>query len=344
MQVDELFLNCTAFLGVPTESGFLADGTAFFLDITVDETSFVYLVSCRHVVKPFKSDRKPTPNDDPIWIRVSTKGGEPKTYKTKRSDWVCHDDRFIDVCVYPCDIARWESEDGVDIGVLNADGMMLTPQKEEMWGRLRLGDQLFITGVFVGRIGDRKNIPVVRVATVAALPEEPVAFGSPRRPAYLIETKSLGGTSGSPVFLHVEPIGRAIGDHEHEIHPETGDVVLPYLLVGMMLGVHSGKYAADFIEDTDAEKVVSKDADFNAGICVVISYAQILEVIDQTPLKDARLATIEERRKQSGYRPASVPPAKAEPPTKADNPQHREDFNSLVDAAVSRSKSDLGKS
>ena len=157
------------------------------------------------------------------------------------------------------------------------------------------------------------------MATVAALPIEPVAFGSPRRPAYLVETKSLGGTSGSPVFLHTEPNARTIGDP-----------LLPCFLVGMMQGIHSGQYAADFIEGAD--KVVPKDADFNAGIGIVLPYTQIMEGLDDPALREARLKVLEAKRKQSGYRPASGGRIKQAPPTTDENPQHRDE--SLVNLNV----------
>src|SRR5690606_30737090 len=103
----------------------------------------------------------------------------------------------------------------------------------------RPGDPVFIAGVFVGRVGDRRNIPVLRLASIAATADEPVAWGSPRRPAYLIETKSLGGTSGSPVFLHTAAGGRHLGENDAEFldvwkNPETGEIEGPYYLIGMM--------------------------------------------------------------------------------------------------------------
>ena len=338
MQVDARTMKSVVFLGEPAGNGFRADGTAFFLSVTEEDAKeFVYLVSCRHVVRPFTDREQTEPDNSSIWIRVNRKRSSPRLYETKRSEWICHEDRFIDVCVFPCNLSWWEGEDDVDVGVVSASREILTPEKERQQGELRVGDPLFMPSVFVGRVGSRRNIPVLRLASVAALAEEPVEWGSRRRPAYLIETRSLGGTSGSPVFLHTAAIGRFIGDGSEAWadvwqNADTGEYELPYFLIGMMQGTHGGQYASDFATDPEDERVVPTDADFNAGIGIVIRYQEILEVLNRDELKAARMATVKQSKKDSGYRPAAAP-ARG-PPTKGENPQHKEDFSRLLDAAV----------
>jgi glycyl-tRNA synthetase beta subunit len=78
--------------------------------------------------------------------------------------------------------------------------------------------------------------------------------------------------------------------------------------------------------------VVPKDADFNAGIGVAIPISQIMELINRTDLVEARLATLEAKKKQTGHRDAS-----SKSPSAADgdeNPAHLEDFKRLVDVAA----------
>jgi hypothetical protein len=53
--------------------------------------------------------------------------------------------------------------------------------------------------------GDLKNVPIVRVGNLASYPSEQIqtrAFG--RMEAYLIEARSIGGLSGSPVSFILE--------------------------------------------------------------------------------------------------------------------------------------------
>lgn len=351
MQVDKRVLRSVVFLGVPVGDAFSADGTGFFFRITEEDEAFSYIVTCRHVVDPFVGpviDEKQ--NDEPIWIRVNRNNKDPKIYRTKRSDWICHpkSKRSIDICVHEVPLRAWESQDDAEIGWLSADKDLFTPDREREHGKLSLGDPLFMPALFTNRPGEKRNIPVFRTASVAALAEEPVPYGSPYRSAFLVETKSLGGTSGAPVFVHLAEGGRYLGANDSEWsdvwkNPETGEIEPPYYLIGMMQGTHSGRYESDFLPDKDGNMaVLPKDADFNAGIGTVLPYPLILEVIDNPVLKERRMAAIEASKKRSGYRPASASGTKPEPPTTGDTPDHREAFSRLLDAAVSRPKPDRG--
>ena len=114
-----------------------------------------YVVSCRHVVNPTKSKRDLTPNNEPIWIRVNREQGKPKEIKTKRSEWMRHPDKNIDLCVYCFDQNKENADDELEYGTLALDGddpIILTKEGEEKIG-LSLGDEVFMAGVFVGRVG-----------------------------------------------------------------------------------------------------------------------------------------------------------------------------------------------
>jgi Trypsin-like peptidase domain len=338
MQVDDQVLNCTVFLGSPLEHGFAAEGTGFVLHVPEEGLSFLYIVTCRHVVEPTASVRDLTPNDDPIWIRLNREGDKPpKVIKTKRSEWLFPKERYVDVCVYPFDKQMHDADDDLALVTLNTsstNGIIFTDTFQAHWG-LALGDEIFMVSCFVGRVGDRKNIPVIRLGSIAAKPSEPAWGGSHQSPAYLIETRSLGGTSGSPVFLHVNP-GRRLREPELRQLPDGGGTIAPYYLIGMMQGFHSGQYASDFVANDDEQKVVPVDTDFNAGIGVAIPISQIMDLINRPDLKEARMATLEAKRKQTGHHDASAPQPKVFPPTGDAEPNHRERFTALLDAAVKK--------
>ncbi len=270
MQVDDQILNCTAFIGTPLErGGFYAEGTGFFVEVSQDGLSLIYLVTCRHVISRLSAPA----------IRISGKGKPPSIIPTGREDWIGHPRSGIDICMFPFDLAKWDSGDDLDIGTISSQTGFLTPKSAEHFG-FSLGIEVFIVGVFVGRIGEAKNIPVVRFGNVAAMPIEP-AFGSPQ-PAYLIETHSLGGVSGSPVFLHTSPKRLGYNAHRAYPNPQTGRTILPYLLVGMIVSSHSGQYSSDFVADDPDRIQPPKDVDFNAGISVALPVEQILEALHQT--------------------------------------------------------------
>jgi hypothetical protein len=329
MAIDDLILRCAAFAGFPTTHGFCAEGSAFFVSVREEDVAFVYVVSCTHVVRPFRDKRTREPNADSIWIRSHYGAGPPSLFKTRRSDWTCHPDyKNVDICVHGFNVA--ENIEPRHIASINSSTNFLTPTLEEKYGP-RLGDEIFITGAFVGRVGEARNIPVVRIANIAAMPIEPIWGASPKHPAYLIESRSIGGISGSPAFLNIDP------DYERgpgEI-AENESFALPYILVGVVQGFHSGQYPEDVIPQNAAnneeDNVVAADVDFNAGICVMLPVARVVETLNQEILKKDRMVDIENRRKRSGYRPASARAATLE---SDDNPNHREDFIRLVDVAA----------
>jgi hypothetical protein len=90
-----------------------------------------------------------------------------------------------------------------------------------------LGDEVVAVGLLLVHYGKEHNEPVVRTGNLSLIPREPVlvryAGGPDRRMRlYLTELRSIGGLSGSPVFIR----------HRHMIGQET----VPMSLLGTMIG------------------------------------------------------------------------------------------------------------
>ena len=66
---------------------------------------------------------------------------------------------------------------------------------------IEVGEEVFVTGLFSHHHGQSKNIPIVRVGNISAMPEEKIQTKEHLMDAYLIEARSIGGLSGSPVFV-----------------------------------------------------------------------------------------------------------------------------------------------
>lgn len=73
-----------------------------------------------------------------------------------------------------------------------------------------IGDEVLMVGLFTKRYGYRKNIPIVRGGIISAMPEEPIEDQETGNlyDAYLIEIRSIGGLSGSPVIVFKDEIAR----------------------------------------------------------------------------------------------------------------------------------------
>jgi len=342
MQVDDIIRKCTAFIGYPTEIGFSAEGTGFFGSISQHEFTFYYFLTAAHIVWPGRARNSKKFPHGPITIRLNSKTGDPILDKQNNDDWIFPADKTLDVCAIPFGWSGTvnESSNYDTICVLPLEIMSLTKDQTEKTG-FALGDEVFMPSAFIGRIGEKRNIPIIRTANVAAMPEEPVQFGSPRRGAYLIETRSLGGTSGAPIFLNLRPM-RSIKFKEakevlYGVKEETQKVathkavVLPYRLVGMVLGSHANNYASDFISENDTDIQPLKDADFNAGISVALPATDILDFVqNEDGMKNQREKLIQALKKTSGYRPSSA----SRPLDHDAIRSHKEDFTALLNAAV----------
>jgi hypothetical protein len=70
-----------------------------------------------------------------------------------------------------------------------------------------IGDEVVVSGLFTRRTGRQKNIPIVRFGNIASMPSEPIHDSETGLDfsAYLVEFRSIGGLSGSPVFAYLGP-------------------------------------------------------------------------------------------------------------------------------------------
>ena len=138
-----------------------------------------------------------------------------------------------------------------------------------------LGDEVFITGLFKHHSGVKRNIPIVRVGNLAALSEEKV-FTKKYGPmeAYLIEARSIGGLSGSPVFLNLG-LTRYI---EKEIkHAQGGPI---FFLLGLIHGHYDVINSSEDNEINLSEDALTNDK-VNSGIAIVVPMYKINEAIQK---------------------------------------------------------------
>jgi hypothetical protein len=295
VQIDDQFVHCVAFIGVDTARGFRPEGTCFFLNVSEEEQTFTYAITAGHVIHNFPRDT--------ITVRAQRKAGlPPKKYETQRAEWVFHHDRHVDICAYAINWRNWDVDGDLNILSLTVPQILLTQELGDHFG-FGLGSDIFMPSAFIYVAGEKQNIPVVRFGNIAAMPIEPFV-GSPRKPPFLIETRSIGGMSGSPVLFHTDP-ARKYRRQPLQTDPATGLRITPYFLIGMLLGGFDiEKSSADFVS-MDAEAVVrTADVQFNSGMSIVLPHSQITELINQKELKKARARTLSEIRNSSGYREA----------------------------------------
>lgn len=294
MVVPDDVRKCVVFVGYQLADGsFKFAGTAFFIGKRIPNTDEVvrYSVTAKHVIDGIRNlglfD---------VFLRANVTGGGAEWIGTSLDEWKSHPTRS-DV-----DVAVLQGPKRSDIDVLHIpEELLLTPgiRAEKNVG---VGDEVFITGLFRHHHGSARNIPIVRIGNIAAMDEERVvtrAYGSIN--AYLLEARSIGGLSGSPVFVNLGAT-RLI---EGKVTFHSGPL---FYLIGMIHGHY----------DVDEEKVdrlvVEKNvAQINMGIAIVVPWHDIADVLsDPVFSEDFHLIALSarSRRELSHFGVKGTDPAK----------------------------------
>jgi hypothetical protein len=275
--IPRAFLNSVAFVGFQDKETheLRLGGTVFFLThraASKNTQGFFdhgYIVTAAHNLDAIAKH-----SFDAV-IRVNLKTGGNGTLTTRIADWVRHlTDSSVDVAVYP--IRIWVEEyDHSFFAIEQRVNQHLSTESVD------IGDELFFPGLFIHHYGTEHNIPIVRLGNIVAMPEEKVRtiFGGRERPidAYLGEVRSIGGLSGSPVFVSM--IGRRKGANIIS-HPT------PYRLLGLIHG-HFDRSSTPDVVATDSEAFAEK---VNMGIALIVPAEKIVEVLESPQIQAHELA------------------------------------------------------
>jgi hypothetical protein len=89
----------------------------------------------------------------------------------------------------------------LDVEWIHYPEMFATPEVIEREG-IGIGDEIAIIGLFTRFSGKGRHFPIARIGNLAMLPTERIPVGgfAPME-AYLAEGRSIGGLSGSPVYV-----------------------------------------------------------------------------------------------------------------------------------------------
>lgn len=202
MRIPDEILKCVVYLyfqekDEPDEER-RAIGTAFFVGIRskTAERVYPYLVTAKHcVAEPMERGT--------IFVRINTVDGS-SAYVEIAAGWIFPSDPSSDIAVLPFSIPSHIYERFDFRGI--AERMFATTEKQKEH-EVGIGDDIIISGLFT-RLGQRPvNVPIVRFGNIAAMPIDRVADTKTGLDycALLAEVRSIGGLSGSPVFVYLGP-------------------------------------------------------------------------------------------------------------------------------------------
>jgi hypothetical protein len=262
-QVPPEFLKCVAFLCTKTKGKLRWEATAFFVSVNYQNglEQHLYAVTAKHVIDGIRED-----GHKKVHFRLNFSNKPADFMKSAISDWWFHPtDAASDIAVLPVILP-----DDSDHLNLPAGVFFIRPELAN-YKRLDVGDQVFYTGLFWERPGAKKNLPIVRIGTIAAMPGEPIEMDEgPPMIGYLMEARSMGGLSGSPVFIDLG--GTRIlesGDIQGLASPE-------YYLIGIACA------------HWDVVKPEKPGQDANMGIAIVTPASKLTETLNRPELQAMR--------------------------------------------------------
>lgn len=259
MIVNDDIRKCVVFIGIKeADEKYKTVGTAFYIgrDICNTTVGCPYLVTARHVIDGIKNLGL-----DEVYLRINLKSGGADWAVVPINAWRNHPkDDNVDVAIMYLNIPP-------EFDHLMIPLSMFLTSKLIADHKIGIGDEVFITGLFRHHHGKVKNIPIVRIGNLAAMDEEKIItkdFGAIA--AYLIEVRSIGGLSGSPVFLNLGYARQING--------------LTQFAKGTMI-FFLGLIHGHFDQSTQISDIhVEASEKINTGIAIVIPYYKILEVLD----------------------------------------------------------------
>jgi hypothetical protein len=188
--------------------------------------------------------------------------------------WTHPSDQSVDVAVVQA--AR---QDDADFNPLNLESFA-TPETIGLYN-IGIGDEVFFPGLFTPAPGIDETRPIVRHGNIAMMPTQQIQTKFGYASVYLVEARSIGGLSGSPVFARP-----TINMH---MQAKTGERVVVHGLAPdmILLGLMQGHW--DVQESNINNPDITHDRrGVNLGIGVVVQASKILEVINQPMLKNYR--------------------------------------------------------
>jgi hypothetical protein len=270
MRVPDRFLKSVCFVMAQlgpdlSRESFDPQATGFFVAIPSKvlpgKVSYVCFVTARHVVEPLIGRS--------VVFTANRKGGGIDTFRGIPPGFIFHPDPAVDLAVIPADVPR-----ELDISPISIKDFV---DRDLMFRKdLGVGDDVFITGLFTHAPGVTRNTPIVRHGNLAMIPEGPIQTEMGFAETYLIEARSIGRLSGSPVFIRRTVGGRMFDeqmqDYTQEIYGVSGEFYL--------LGMAQGHWDIRESEINEPSFIHDRQRGVNMGIAMVVPAHKIMEILN----------------------------------------------------------------
>jgi hypothetical protein len=287
MRVPDELRKCILFVGIKDKDGnFLPRASAFFARIMEHQHEWTFVITAQHVISGLLLA------GHEIWIRNNKKGGGTTESKIPSDKWIygVTSPEGLDTDVAACPVQITPDEDVMGVG-LNGPQSIIISDADVTNHSIGIGDEVHIAGLFRSHFGRQNNVPIIRIGNIAMMEGEPVwTRYCGYVEAHLIEAMSIGGLSGSPVFVNLGPV-------RIKNSSVVQTVGRPYLFFGMIHGHFDVK---NLNEDVVSDDETKSSKGLHTGIGVVIPARKIIETVFQPDQSEMRRKLIERHRNESG--------------------------------------------
>jgi hypothetical protein len=313
-RVPDEYLECVVYLYPDISSadaGKKVGGTGFIVrvDLGFRETfqDFYYVVTNKHVI-----------DGGSTCVRFNNVDGEHEAFDFDERNWIRSPDAGL--AIYPL---VDPDPNRLVFRPITYNQFLTEDQLKHL--KIGIGDEVFFAGRFMNAEGADKNRPSLRFGTIAqAHPTE-----IDNELSFLVEARSIPGYSGSPVLVY------SMRGSPRSVVPSVDVPVSEVAFGPLFLGVDR----AHILDVVDAEDERGNKLPFkirtNTGMMAVVPFWKLSDLLFRQDVCDMREELQRKRMKQRAASP-DVQRAASDSvrPASDANPTHREDFTSLLNAAV----------
>jgi hypothetical protein len=321
VRIPEVVLKCVGFVGEVTQrdsSGVSGDlyATGFFVSVPCASPELrqtgmrtCYFVTAKHVAIDLK--------DREVYFLVNkVGGGVTELLHIYDNTWWFHPtDATADLAV-----AQIYQQSNADIDAVGIEYLGTPERLAEL--NIGIGDEVFATGLFTPAPGTARNIPIVRHGNIAMMPGEQIQTELGYADVFLVEARSIGGLSGSPVFVRPTiniPIEEQRGGVKNIFVVGHG---------ATLLGLMHGHWDIQESEINKADIVQDRKKGVNLGIGIVVPAIKIWETITRSELTEIRMKA--EKKVLSKNVPGTDSAKSSERAAEQEQPFTQEDFNAAL--------------
>jgi hypothetical protein len=310
-------------------------GTGFLIGVPVPFVQpapmvILCVVTNRHIVE-----------NGSTTIRMNTETNGFEIVDLGSAHWINHPDGD-DLCLCPIRVGIKLRQKYIGIHmVMNRDfvGSM----------DVGIGDDVFFAGRFVGLDGKQQNRPSIRFGNIAQMADEPVLQpDGTKQESIIVEARSIPGFSGSPVFFYMMPEPQlALSGENLEAFRNSRFFNRSRLPSGIQIGPYV--IGVDYCNIFDEYPVMSAKTgqpmhdwfvQGNAGMMGVVPSWKIWDIVDGVEMKKIRSDSEAELKKNQKESVVKLNDASGVSRSNDENPTHREDFKSLLNAAAKTRQQD----